>query len=436
MRQKLKLTKRAVEAIPIPPAGEFAEAWDNELRGFHVRVSSTGRRVFRLFYRHGGRQRVATIGEFSEALTADQARTRAKELMAVLVGGRDPIAEEEAAARADEEERRRQVTVAELIERYLTDGPALNPNKRARSWEHDAGMLRNHVKPLIGKLQAHAVRRTDVERMQADVIAGKTARVEKIEDRPRAKRVIRGGEAAGRAATVALHTLYSWAIERELIERNPVARVKKPAPRARERFLTDEETGRLLEMLSTMTERGQLLQVHADQIRVLLLTGARMREITRLRWSEIDFERALIRLPRERGKTGERVIHLSPAALQILADRPRDGGFVFPGPRAARDEKTGEPSAPADDLERPWRRVRKVAKLDDVRIHDLRHSFASFAAARGASLLLIGKLLGHRQTATTARYAHLAADPVRDLAEQIGRQIKSAPVRTARRADG
>jgi integrase len=429
MRKKAKLSKRAVEALPTPSAGEIVEAWDTDLRGFHVRVSPSGRRVFRLFYRHHGRQRVATIGEFSEALTAEQARARAKELMAVLIGGRDPLAEEEEAARAAEEERRRQITVADLIERYLTDGPKLNPNKRARSWQHDAGMLRNHVEPLIGRLPIHSVRRADVEQMQADIILGKTARSERIDGRPKARRIVRGGEAAGRASTVALQTLFSWAIERELIDRNPVTKVKKPTPRSRERFLTDEEAGRLLETLTKMTETGELLRVHADQIRLLMLTGARMREVTRLRWNEIDFDRAVIRLPRERGKTGERVIHLSPAALQLLNERPKHGPHVFPGPRSAIDETNSEPLAPTDDLQRPWRRVRTAASLPDVRIHDLRHSFASFAAARGASLLLIGKLLGHRQTATTARYAHLAADPVRDLADQIGRQIQTAPER-------
>jgi integrase len=430
MAEKINLTARALEALKPGPADY--DVFDRTIPGFHVRVRTSGAVSFRLKYKAAdGRQRRATLGTLSGHFTVAQARAEAERLRLIVQQGGDPMAQAEEAARAAEETRRRQITVSDLIERYLTDGPGLNPNKRPRSWEHDAGMLRNHVKPLIGKLLAHAVRRADVERMQAEIIAGKTARVEKIKDRPRAKRIIRGGEAAGRASTVALGTVFSWAIERELIDRNPVVKVKKPTPRTRERFLTDEETGKLLETMIAMTEAGDLLNVHADQIRLLLLTGARMREVTRLRWSEIDFERAVIRLPRERGKTGERVIHLSPAALQVLANRPRHGAFVFPGPRAPIDDTTKEPLAPADDLERPWRRVRTAAKLADVRIHDLRHSFASFAAARGASLLLIGKLLGHRQAATTARYAHLAQDPARDLADQIGVQVTTAPNRLA-----
>jgi integrase len=430
MAEKVNLTARALEALR--PGPTDYDVFDATLPGFHVRVRTSGAVSFRLKYQAAdGRQRRVTLGTLTDHFTVAKARAEAERLRLIVQQGGDPLAQAEEAAREAEEARRRQITVADLIERYLTDGPALNPNKRARSWEHDAGMLRNHVKPLIGKLLAHAVRRADVERMQADIIGGKTARVEKIEGRPRAKRIIRGGEAAGRASTVALGTVFSWAIERELVDRNPVTKVKKPTPRTRERFLTDEETGRLLEALIAMTEAGDLLNVHADQIRLLLLTGARMREITRLRWAEIDFERALIRLPRERGKTGERVIHLSPPALQVLADRPRLGAFVFPGPRAPIDETTKEPLAPADDLERPWRRVRTAAKLPDVRIHDLRHSFASFAAAKGASMLLTQVLLGHRHIATTARYSHLSADPVRDLAAQIGNQITTAPARLA-----
>ena len=430
MAEKINLTARALEALKPGPADY--DVFDRTIPGFHVRVRTSGAVSFRLKYLTADRrQRRVTLGTLSGHFTVAQARAEAERLRLIVQQGGDPMAQAEEAERAAEEARRRQITVSDLIEKYLTDGPALNPNKRARSWEHDAGMLRNHVKPLIGKLYAHAVRRADVEQMQADIIAGKTARAEKIKDRPRAKRIIRGGEAAGRASTVALGTVFSWAIERELIDRNPVTKVKKPTPRTRERFLSDEETGTLLDTLTTMTNEGDLLKVHADQIRLLLLTGARLREITRLRWREIDFERAMIRLPRERGKTGERVIHLSPAALQVLADRPKHGAFVFPGPRAPIDEETKDPLAPADDLERPWRRVRKKAELDDVRLHDLRHSVASFAAARGASLLLIGKILGHRQAATTARYAHLAADPVRDAVAQIGSQVMTAPARLA-----
>jgi integrase len=430
MAETVNLTARTLEALK--PGPKDYDVFDRTIPGFHVRVRTSGIVSFRLKYKAAdGRQRRATLGTLSGHFTVAQARAEAERLRLIVQQGGDPMAQAEEAERAAEEARRRQITLADLIERYLTDGPGLNPNKRARSWAHDAMMLRNHVKPLIGNLLAHAVRRADVERMQADIIAGATARVEKIKDRPRAKRIIKGGEAAGRASTVALHTVFSWAIERELIDRNPVAKVKKPTPRTRERFLSDEETGRLLETLTAMTEAGDLLSVHTDEIRLLLLTGARLREITRLRWKEIDFERAMIRLPRERGKTGERVIHLSPPALQVLADRAPHGAFVFPGPRAPIDEKTKEPLAPADDLERPWRRLRKEAKLHDVRLHDLRHSFASFAAARGASLLLIGKLLGHRQAATTARYAHLAADPARDLAAQIGTHVTTAPARLA-----
>jgi hypothetical protein len=190
MSSQVKLTRRTVEAIQTPPKGKAEEVWDSELRGFHVRVNASGRRTFRLFYRFSGRQKIVTIGELSNALTTEQARSRAKALLAEIISGRDPQAEAEKAALAAAEARRRAVTVNQMIDTYLERGPLLDPAKRARSWTHDRSCLDAHVRPLLGKLPAANVRPTDVEKMVADIIAGKTRRVEKIG--PRAKRIVRG----------------------------------------------------------------------------------------------------------------------------------------------------------------------------------------------------------------------------------------------------
>ena len=153
---------------------------------------------------------------------------------------------------------------------------------------------------------------------------------------------------------------------------------------------------------------------HVTAIRLMALTGARRTEVLELRWSEVDLERARIVLPRERSKTGEKAIPLNSAACDIICAQPRVNEFVFPG-------RGGQ--GPLIGVSHRWVTVRGRAKLPGVRIHDLRHSFASFAVANGASLFLVGKALGHTQATTTERYAHLADDPVRAVAESVAREI-------------
>ncbi len=152
-------------------------------------------------------------------------------------------------------------------------------------------------------------------------------------------------------------------------------------------------------------------------MRLLLFTGCRLSEITTVRWQEVDLERRCLWL--SDSKTGRKVVHLNSPALELLAGLERDDGnpYVIQG---------GKPSTHLVNLKDPWRRLRKAAGLNDLRIHDLRHSFASVAAGTGLSLPMIGKLLGHTQAATTQRFAHLAADPLKEAAERIGAEIAAA----------
>ncbi len=161
-------------------------------------------------------------------------------------------------------------------------------------------------------------------------------------------------------------------------------------------------------------------------IRLLALTGARLSEILTLRWDFVDLERACLRLPVS--KTGKKVVYLSAPALELLSRLPRVEG----NPHVIVGERRG---AHLVNLQKPWRRLRHAAGLDEVRIHDLRHSFASVAAASGQSLIIIGALLGHTQPQTTARYAHLAADPLRAANESVGEKIADA-MGTASRSGG
>ena len=201
--------------------------------------------------------------------------------------------------------------------------------------------------------------------------------------------------------------------------------------RKRDRFLSMRELRRLARALAVAERCGKITPHMAAAVRLLVLTGARLGEVLSLRWDWVDLAAGALRLPDS--KTGAKVIHLNAPARAVLAELPRlkDNPFVIVGKM---------PGRPLVNLEKPWRRVRKAALLDNVRLHDLRHSHASVGVASGLSLPLIGGLLGHSQPSTTARYAHLADDPLKAASELVGRRIAEAmeapasapPVRLAR----
>ena len=195
---------------------------------------------------------------------------------------------------------------------------------------------------------------------------------------------------------------------------NPCRFVKKYRSRSCERFLSEQEFRRLGRVLSEVESEGKVSRSGVAALRLLMLTGCRRNEILTLRWEDIDLGAGEIRL--RDAKTGARQVALSPGARKVLLALPRkvDNPWVIAGPESGRH---------LSDLNFPWRVVRKRAGLEDVRIHDLRHSFASRALALGESLTMIGKLLGHRQVQTTARYAHLARESVKNL----GRQGRTEP---------
>jgi integrase len=198
---------------------------------------------------------------------------------------------------------------------------------------------------------------------------------------------------------------------------NPVRHIERYRERRFERFLSSAELARLGETLAeaerTQTEYPSVLAA----IRLLIFTGARLSEILELRWDQVDFERACLRLPDS--KTGAKLIHLSPPALDVLfsIEQHESNPYVIVG---------REPCAHLINLRKPWGRLRAKAGLPDVRLHDLRHSFASVGAAIGVSLPILGKILGHTHAATTQRYTHLAADPVQEAVHKIGVTIAAA----------
>lgn len=413
-----KLTKRIVDAHTCPPSQARAVLFDSEVPGFLVEALRTGKKVYRFQWKRHGQQGRETIGEHGP-FTVEKARGKALQLRAALSSGINPAERRQIAAK----ERARAMTVAELIEKWLAEGAAAAPTKRASSWEADARKLRLHIVPLLGAKQVRTLSRQDIEKAQQDIKDGKTKRDLKTKSRGRS--IVRGGEGIARSAIMSLSACYSWAINHDLADANPVMKIKKSQPRKMERFLSEVEAARLLDTISVLEAAGALADGYGDIIRLLLLTGARKSEIQALEWREVNLDHGVIALPRERSKTGERVIILSPPALEILQQRKsfsearskltgNPPHWVFPSPYTDR---------PYEGMQRAWQRVRAQANLQDVRLHDLRHSFASFAASKGASLIQIGKALGHSQSQTTERYAHLTSDPIRRLAADVAMSI-------------
>jgi integrase len=381
----VRLTKRVVDAATPGSADSFL--WDQTVKGFGAKLTPAGAKTYVLQYRCKGRQRRYTIGRHGSPWTVDEARTEAVRLLAEVVRGNDP-----ADLKRDD---RGDITFAAFAERYLREHADLH--KKVRSAALDRQLLRTHILPAIGTRRLGQVTRAEVARMHRSL----------------AETPVAANHALN--LTSAMLTLAErWGLRQE--GSNPCRNIEKFKERSRQRFLSEVEIARLGEALGEAEEAGSPPAAIAA-IRLLIFTGARKTEVLTLEWRWVNFERSLIELPDS--KTGAKAIYLNAPAIGLLADLPRIAGnpFVLPG------DRTG---AHIVNIEKTWRRVRNAARLDDVRIHDLRHSFAAVGASAGFSLPLIGALLGHTEVATTARYAHLASGPVQRANEAIGERIAAA----------
>lgn len=413
--EKVRLTKSRVEAIE--PAARDRLLWDAEITGFGVKITPRGARVYLLQYSRGNHSRRVTIGRHGiGGLTADQARKQALILRGIISSGGDPAAE-----RAHE---RSIPTMQALAERYMAEHAW--PKKKARSADGDRRLIDCHIVPLLGDRRVSDIARPDLRRFMNDVAAGKTRLDQKTGLRGR--RIVRGGKGAANRCLTLLSKMFAlaedWGYRRP--GDNPargVERFDEASGRDRARYLSEAQLARLGDALIVAETADPRHRVPADIIRLLVLTGARMGEITGLRRERIDLERGLVRLADS--KTGPKPLILSAPACQLLAGLLQQGpqeGYLFPGPRPAR---RGE-IRPFGGLKRFWASVRAAAQLGDTRIHDLRHTHASVGVAVTASLPIVGKLLGHSQASTTERYSHLSDDPVRAAANAIGNRIQGA----------
>ena len=396
----VKITKRAVDAAEASDRDLFT--WDSELKGFGLKVTPKGRKVYLVQYRMPGRTtRRYTIGSHGSPWTPASARTEATRILGQVAAGTDP-ADEKKLARQD-------VTVSELCDIYLAEGA---DTKKASTIAMDRSRIEAHVRPLLGKKRVKQLSKTDIRRFLTDVADGKTAKDRKT--RKQGRSIIKGGKGVANRTLGMLGAILEFAVERGYRADNPARGIKKYREGRPARFLSNEEMARLGDALRKA--EGEKVNPYAiAAIRLLLLTGCRKNEILSLKWTEVDFANGMLRLPDS--KTGAKIVHLGAPAISLLSELPRQQGnsFVIAGDRAGHH---------LINLQKVWAKVREAAGLEDVRLHDLRHSFASMAARSGESLLVIGKVLGHATTAATSRYAHLSDDPVRAASEKTSSSIK------------
>ena len=377
-----RITKRVVDALA--PDERERVVWDDDLKGFGVRVHPTGRKVYIVKTRWRGRAVKVTIGPHG-AVTPAEARARAAEIVSDARAGKDPAAGSRKDAKAP--------TMRDLGRRFLDEYvPAHCKPSTAAEYRRSVELF---VNLRIGRRRVPDVQRSDIAALHHDM---------------------RGTPYQANRTLGVLSKMFNlaelWGLRPD--GSNPCRHVKRFREEKRERFLSDAEYRRLGETLKEIERDGSETPSAIAAIRLLMLTGCRLSEIQKLRWEHVDLEAGGLRLPDT--KTGAKVVHLGDPAIEVLRglDRQDDNPWVIAGRK---------PGSHLTDLQHPWRRIRARAGLDDVRIHDLRHSFASGGLLVGEGLPMIGKLLGHTQVQTTARYAHLANDPLKAAANRIASRI-------------
>lgn len=389
MRQRI--TQKAISKL-IPPTKGNSIEYDSEIPGFGVRITCAGVVAFVLNYRIHGRERRLTIGRHPE-LTATAARERAIQLRGKILDGQDPLEEKD--------QQRAEASVLDLAEQYLSVY-ALE-HKRPSSIRNDRQMIEKIIGPGIGMLRVKAVSQKDVQTLHNHLRATPY----------RANRVL-----------ALLSKMFTLAIQWGWRSDNPVCRVPRFHEDRRERWLSVVEVRRLMEALDSYAGQNA-----ANALRLLLLTGARESEVLTAEWSQFDLDRGIWTKPSHHTKQ-KKIEHvpLSHFAIALLRTMRSENptGVLFPG-------ANGRPRV---TLHRPWVQACKEAGLAEpilfegkkhvvtryrplVRIHDLRHTYASHLVSAGASLHIVGKLLGHTQPQTTARYAHVADQALRSATEQF-----------------
>jgi integrase len=397
-----KITKRVVDALRSDPSGAEVFAWDNELRGFGVRLMPSGVASYLVQYRTSeGRTRRLVIGKVG-TLTPDEARKLARDSLASARKGEDPSAERHAVRKA--------MTVSELCDRYLNDAEG---RIKASTWAMDKSRIETHVKPLIGRLPVRALTAADIEGMKVDIMSGRTAKPWKREGRGG---VTTGGRSVASRTVGMLGTILEFARHLRLIKENPARGVKKPTGGKQQRFLTLDEIALLGKSMHEAEATGEST-TGLSAIRLLLMTGLRRMEALALPRAWVDARTRCIRFADT--KSGAQLRPIGADAMKLLEVLPEREGcpWVFPAERGD-GHYVGLPKV--------LKRVCAKVGLQGVTVHVLRHSFASVAAEMGFSELTIAGLLGHSVPGVTARYAHVPDAALAAAADRVCAQISTA----------
>lgn len=376
-----KITKRSVDAAA-PTDKEFF-LWDDELKGFGLRVYPSGRKMYLAQFRSGGRLRRVNIG-LHGAVTPDLARTEAMKHLSQVRLGADPAGERD--------RRKASPTMKEFGKRFLEEHVASHckPSTQAE-YKRSVELF---INPKLGSHRIIDITRADIVEMHQSMKATPY----------QANRTLG-------VLSIMFTVAHTWGVRTDGV--NPCWKVKRYKEIKRERYLTPDELARLGKVLRESNAEREA----AFCIQLLLLTGCRLSEIQKLKWEYVDLDAGLLRLPDS--KSGAKLVAIGQAVVEVFKAIPKvkDNPYVITGTIEGQH---------LTDMQKPWRRLRKRAGLDDLRIHDLRHSFASDALQLGEDLTMIGRLLGHTQVQTTARYAHLKTDPIRAAANKVSDAIALA----------
>ncbi len=370
MATRFNFTKAAINALPVPESGKRDTYHDLKTPGLQLRVTSTGVITFSVYKRikRSDPERI-TLGRYP-GMTVEQARREAHRISLDISDGKNP-AQVKRGQKAE-------LTFSELFAEYLEQ----HSKPKKKTWFEDQAQFRIYLEKPLGKKKLSVIDRKDIARIHSDITKAGHA--------PTANRV-----------KALLSSVYGWAISVGLWETNPVIGVKSNKENQRDRFLQSDELPRFFKALAE--EENQTIK---DYILVSLLTGARRSNVLAIRWIDINFECAEWRILETKNGTPQTVA-LSPEVIEILSSRKpnEEAVFVFPGVG-----KTGHLMEP----KKGWKRILERARIEDLRIHDLRRTLGSWQAKTGASLAIIGKSLNHKNQNTTAIYARLDLDPVRD----------------------